>query len=414
MLTKLFPRDLCRFSSLSVLGPLLDGYIRWLYAEGFPRPRVRHNVRIAARLERALRRRGARGPGDICWKRLHACAPAKTQDDVDLAALVRSFGRYLVAVEFITPPAALPIHPEVASYGKFLIEVRGFVRPTVAAHVGTALRFMAHLTTRTAPVVLAAVTPTDIEGFVRETGSRVGRATLQHVVAQLRGFLRFLATQGLVSTSLHSRIDTARVYRGEQLPRSLAWDTVRALLSSVDRSAPLGRRDYAILLLIATYGLRSSDVVALRLEDVEWRARRIRVAQHKTGSPLFLPLTDDVGEALADYLRHGRPVLDSRQMFLRGRAPAGTLKPTAVCNVFQIWALRSRLSIPFHGPHCLRHSFAVHLLRQGTPLKTIGDLLGHRSAEATCVYLRLSVEDLRDVALPLHVATGRGTVGVQP
>ena len=414
MLTKLFPRDHRRYSSLCVLGPLLEGYAAWLYTEGFPRPCVRQHLRTAVRLERALHRRGARGPGDICWNRLLACAPADTQGDVDLAALVRSLGRYLVAGEFIAPPPTAPIAPEFAAYGKFLIEVRGLARLTAADHVGTASRFMAHLKTGTPAVDLAEAAPTDIEGFLRETGARISRATLQHVIAQLRGFLRFLAMQGLVSTSLHSGIDTPRLYRDEQLPRSLPWDTVRALLSSIDRSTPRGRRDYAILLLIATYGLRSSDVVALRLEDLEWGAGRIRVGQHKTGTPLLLPLTDEAGEALADYMRHGRPALGARQVFLRARAPAGILKPTAVCNVFQTWARKSRLAIPFHGAHCLRHSFAVHLLRQGTALKTIGDLLGHRTAEATCVYLRLAVEDLRDVALPLPALAVRAAAEGRP
>ena len=105
--------------------------------------------------------------------------------------------------------------------------------------------------------------------------------------------------------------------------------------------------------------------------------------------------------ALVDYLRNGRPELPLRQVFLRARGPKGILKPTAVTEAFQGWARRSGLPITFQGPHCLRHSLAVHLLRQGTPLKTIGDLLGHRSTESTCVYLRLNVEDLRDVSLQL-------------
>jgi integrase len=167
----------------------------------------------------------------------------------------------------------------------------------------------------------------------------------------------------------------------------------------------LGRRDYAIFLLIATYGLRTSEVAGLRLDDVEWRASRLRVRRPKTRTPLVLPLTDAVGAALLDYLRHARPPRPAcRALFLRVRAPAGPLARTGVTEAFQGWTRRSRLPIPYHGPHCLRHSLAVHLLRQGTSLKAIGDLLGHRSPESTCVYLRLDVEDLRDAALPLPPA----------
>jgi site-specific recombinase XerD len=199
------------------------------------------------------------------------------------------------------------------------------------------------------------------------------------------------------------------------------------LLKAIDRTTPMGRRDYAMLLLIATYGLRACEVVTLALDDVEWRAARLRIPQRKTRGSLWLPLTDDVGNALLDYLRHGRPALavrrqrvpfrggpppTYRELFLRHRTPVGVLKPTAVTEVFQAWSKRSGLQIPFQGVHCLRHSYAVYLLRSGISLKTIGDLLGHRTFESTCVYLRLAVEDLRDVALDLPPDVSRGVMGV--
>jgi site-specific recombinase XerD len=217
----------------------------------------------------------------------------------------------------------------------------------------------------------------------------------------LRSFLRFLAGRGFVVTGLDGQIDTPRVYRGERLPRSLPWKVVRAFLGAIDRSTPMGQRDYAMFLLIATYGLRTCEVAALQLDDVHWRAAELRVPRPKTRSPLVLPLTKEVGAALVEYLRDARPHLLHREMFLRVRAPAGPLRPTAVTEAFQGWVRRSRLPITYQGPHCLRHSLAVHLLQEGAALKTIGDLLGHRGAESTCVYLRLHVEDLRDVALDL-------------
>jgi len=163
----------------------------------------------------------------------------------------------------------------------------------------------------------------------------------------------------------------------------------------------MGMRDFAIFLLIVTYGMRANEVVGLQLEDIEWRKERIRVFQRKTGGNLFLPITDTVGTGLINYLQNGRPNLPCREVFLRARAPEGILMPTAVNEAFQAWGRRGGLGIPFQGPHCLRHSLAVHLLQQGASLKEIGDLLGHRNAESTCIYIRLAVEDLRDVALPL-------------
>ncbi len=227
---------------------------------------------------------------------------------------------------------------------------------------------------------------------------------LSPFLPQLRAFLRFLATQHETRTGLDVEIDTPRLYRGEKLPRSLSWEVVRDFLTSIDRTSPRGMRDYAMFLLIVTYGLRASEIVSLTLDDVGWRTARIHVPQRKTKGPLLLPLTDEVGDCLIQYLRRARPSLPHRELFLRARAPVGVLKPTAVTEAFQIWSKRSGLEIPFQGAHCLRHSYAVHLLREGTSLKVIGDILGHRSAESTCVYLRLAVEDLRGVALSLPAA----------
>jgi integrase/recombinase XerD len=226
---------------------------------------------------------------------------------------------------------------------------------------------------------------------------------MQHMVTHLRAFLRFAGSRGQAPIGLDRQIDTPRVYRQEQLPRALSWEVVQAFLQAIDRTTPGGLRDYAIFLLIATYGLRASDIVGLTLDDVEWRARRLRVRQRKTGSVLWLPLTDEVATALLDYLRDGRPRLavrryrrgfqtdprHFREVFLRCRTPAGVLQSTAIAEAFQAWSRRSGLTIPFQGVHCLRHSYALHLLRSGLSLKTIGDLLGHRSSESTCVYLRL-------------------------
>jgi integrase len=157
-----------------------------------------------------------------------------------------------------------------------------------------------------------------------------------------------------------------------------------------------------MLLLISTYGLRRSEVSSLRLDDIQWRARVILVPRPKVGTPLAVPLTDEVATALMAYLRDRAAESGTRQLFLHVRAPRGPILPSAVGDAFDFWAAQAGVRMPgLGGPHVLRHGLAMHLLRHGTSLKTIGDLLGHRSAESTGVYLRLRVEDLRDVALPL-------------
>jgi len=408
MLDQLFPRVHRRYASLPILGPRLGDFARWLFQQGYPRHRVRHQIRTTRRVEQALHERGVRTLGDITRAELRACAPAYSWDGPDLVGTVRSLGRYLDA-QGLLPALDSPgqIEALVSAYEAYLQDVRGLARSTIAHHRWTAGQFLQHLGYEESPSRLCTLAATDMESFVRASGERLNRATLQHVVAQLRAFLRFLATRAEIAPDLDAQIDTPRLYRGEQLPRSLPWETVRAFLTSIDRESRCGMRDYTIFLLVVTYGLRSSEIVSLTLDDVDWRTGTIRVPQRKTRGPLLLPLTDEVGACLIQYLRRARPSLPYRELFLRARAPAGMLKPTAVTEAFQSWARRSGLAIPFQGAHCLRHSYAVHLLREGTSLKTIGDLLGHRTAESTCVYLRLAVEDLRGVALPLPQAPAR-------
>jgi site-specific recombinase XerD len=246
---------------------------------------------------------------------------------------------------------------------------------------------------------LRRIRPCHVESYVAQAGKRLSRASLQHDIAALRGILRFLATDGRAPTGLDRQIDTPRLYRLEQLPRALSWETVRALLQSLEEASPMGLRDYAMFLLIATYGLRASEVVAISLDDIHWRQGILRIHQRKTSSPLELPLTNEVLSALVKHLKRTPPPAPYRRVFLRMRAPMGVLKPTAVTEAFQALVRKSGLSISYQGPHCMRHAYALRLLKNGTPLKTIGDILGHRTAEATSMYLRLATGDLREVAL---------------
>lgn len=428
MLLELFPATHLRYTSLPIVEPILNAYGMWLLRRGYSVERVRSHCQAAPRLARLLQQSGVRALADLTRIRLHACAPP-ARENSHLAALVHALERYVEA-ELSLFRAGPPSGSErrVTAYAAHLEDVRGLAPATVEHHRRTATEFLTYLDCETNEHRLATLTATDVEGFVRVVGQRVGRISLHSVVGALRTFLRFLVSAGAVPTGLDQQIDTPRVYRDERLPRALPWETVQSFLRTIDRTSPRGCRDYAIFLLIATYGLRACDVAALTLDDIEWRSRRIRIRQRKTANDLGLPLTDAVGTAVLEYLQRGRPSPETkervvlnvelcrptcRQVFLRCRRPAEPLGPTALSEAFYVWAQRSGLPIPFHGVHCLRHSYAVHLLRTGTSLKTIGDLLGHRSPESTCVYLRLDIEDLRDVALDFpYAVTDKATMEV--
>ena len=404
MLSDHFPRAARRYSALPLLGSLAADFHTWLLERGFRRGCRKMHCAALRRIDRALRRRGRRQWSDVTHDDLEACwRPCRRRGLAD-RWIVRNLERFAEEAAWLPPRQPRPptrVETLTGTYATMLGELRGLAPTTIHQHAATAAAFLDHIAYETQPARLARVAPKDIEAFICQVGARLRRTSLQHTVAQLRSFLRYLASRGAIQSGLDQQIDTPRVYRLEQLPRSLPWNTVRAFLRAIDRSSAPGLRDYTMFSLIATYGLRACEIVALTLDAIDWRRRLLRVPPRKTGTPLLLPLTDAAGTMLVRYLRRGRPASPHRELFLRERAPAGVLKPTAVGEAFQKWVRRSGLPIRFQGPHCLRHSYAVHLLRRRIPLKTIGDLLGHRTAESTEVYLRLATDDLRSVALPV-------------
>jgi site-specific recombinase XerD len=184
------------------------------------------------------------------------------------------------------------------------------------------------------------------------------------------------------------------------VPRAIAADQVRQLLHSIDRTTALGRRDYAVLLVLARLGLRASEVAFLELDDINWKGGQLRIGG-KAGQPGDLPLPADVGNAIAAYLRNGRPPSTSRRVFLRARAPIrGFRGASGVGSIVRHRLQRAGIDAPTHGAHQFRHGLACELLRQGASLGEIGEILGHRSPETTRIYAKVDLEALRSLALP--------------
>ena len=406
MLIEMLPivRQRVSLSALPVLGPSLGDYVDWMLERGYPRRTAREYLRQICRLEERLLALGVTSDQQLTREALLSCRepwhPRVDPRDV-LPTLVNSLDRYFHARGRFHPPAPTIPEMKAMSFGEYLRNVRGFSAETIQRYESISLEFLDYLGFDGDAESLRNINGSLIESFIKFRGRRASRAHIQKIVAAMRGFLKFLAMSGDVRPGFDGEIISSRVYRGERLPRALSWETVQAFLNSIDRSTPMGKRDYAIFLLMATYGLRRGEVGNLKLENIDWRLGRISLVQTKTGNGLTLPLTDEVGASLIDYLQHGRPEWPFREIFLRGCAPAGPMGAQAIGCAFKARVNHCELPIPFKGPHCLRHSLAVHLLRQGGSLKEIGDVLGHRNAESTCVYIRLAVEDLREVALSL-------------
>lgn len=228
------------------------------------------------------------------------------------------------------------------------------------------------------------------------------RSTVAQQASFLRGFVRYLAMSGVVPAALSTSIESPRLYAMSTPPLVLDGETVERLLAAVDRMTPLGKRDYAVLLLAARYGLRPSDIRGLRLDDIHWREQRITMMQAKSQRPLELPLVADVDKALVDYLRNGRPTCDVREVFVRHRAPIRPFtKRHPLWDVMQraLKAAGIELSAGQRGLYLLRHSAATRMLARGVPFDTISDVLGHASVETTRVYAQVDFRALRSVAL---------------
>lgn len=403
MLLQLRPRSYQKYLSLPILGSILDEFTSWSFQRGYAIETINGQLKDARKLDSYFIGQGVQTLEKLTHESFEA-AWHRYRLKGNLAGTIHQIELFLDETRGLAPVEPLAKTQamlEVERYREYLQDIRGFSTSTIGSHSSYIQEFLEYLDYDTNRNAIKSLTLKDTESFIGLCSKRMNRYSLQHVVAYLRSFLKFEYEEGVLTTPLYTMIDTPRTYRLERLPRAFSWETVNVLLLSIDRSSTQGIRDYTILYLMASHGLRASEITSLTLDDIDWKSGLIEIPQQKMGSPLILPLTRAAGEVLIRYLKKSRPTTAYRQVFLRMRAPHGPLKPTAIHDILESRIRLSGLDIRWNGTHCLRHSFAVHLLRQGSSLKAIGDILGHRDAESTCVYLRLAVDDLREVALPV-------------
>jgi site-specific recombinase XerD len=304
------------------------------------------------------------------------------------------------------PPDAEMIGPDdehrheiCREYEAWLREERGLASASIAALMWEARNFLRWQFDRAGAASLETLSIVDIDLYMDMRAPGLRRKSLADVAERLRSVVRHLHRTGRIPTDLTPHIIGPMLYAYEDVPSTLERSQIAAVLATTqeDRS-PRGLRDYAILQLLATYGLREGEICRLRLDDVDWRAESLRICHTKTNAYSYMPLMVTVGEALLDYLRLGRPQVEVREIFVRSCAPY-----IAMTNLYGM--IRGRLAaagvVPAgkRGPHVFRHARAVEMLRASVPQKIIGDVLGHRSTESTNTYLKLATDDLRAVAL---------------
>lgn len=285
----------------------------------------------------------------------------------------------------------------VRTYERFLVHVRGLALSTVVNYVAIALAFLADRF-GTGPVELERLGARDANQFVLRESRRLSRSRTKLVVTALRSFLRHLYQRGDLAADLSSAVLPVMHWRLSGLPKAIEPEQVEALLASCDPHTAGGRRDRAILLLLARLGLRAGEAAALTLDDFDWNAGAVTVP----GKGLrreALPLPRDVGEAVAEYLRSDRPQCTSRRLFIRMRAPhRGFGSRRAIGDVVKRALARAGLELPRRGAHLLRHALATGMLRRGATLEEIGRVLRHRHPDTTWIYAKVDLEALRTVA----------------
>ena len=387
------------------LGAYVDDLARQLSEEGYARASARYALQLMADLGRWMvrrkfvathlnpghlehylqsrSRRGHRRPGD--------------------ATIVERLLRLLREKGIVTTAAPIkrtPAQQLEEEFRQYLERERRLAPTTVLLYLPFTKRFLAECFAD-GEVQLNSLRASDVVRFVQQEAARLHhpkRAKL--MTSALRSFLQYVRYRGLISIDLRSSVPTVANWSMASLPRALSMEDVQCLLAHCNRHTATGCRNWAILLLLARLGLRAGEVVGLTLDDLDWERGELCI-RTSGGNSDRLPIPQDVGAALADYLHRLRPTCSCRQVFVRMKAPhRGFASSVAICSIVRRALERAGLNPPHKGAHLLRHSVATSMLRQGASLSEIGELLRHRNQQTTMIYAKVDLDMLRPLALP--------------
>ena len=381
-------------------------YLRELAAKGIPRgtilKRARYCLCVAVELEKWA--------GNHCFDEYEIEALARQWAAKRVASGRASGTKWpaehfrFAATDFLRSigrlrPPSLPLpgryDDELADFIATQQQGRWFSSATRKGAAWQIKRFLAYLQQRDR--LLQDLTPTDIDGYFADRAKHWSRNSLHTSAKMLRAWLTYCEGRGLVRRGLAAAILLPRIYRQEGLPLGPTWEQVGHMLDQTAGDAPAQLRDHALLLLLSVYALRSGEVRRLALDDIDWRQERIRVVRSKSGREEKLPLEARTGNAIARYLRHGRPHSESRVVFLTLFAPPRPLSAGALYHAVKRQLNDDSCPHQGRGPHGLRHACARHLLEAGGSFKQAGDHLGHRSPSATRIYAKVNLNALRRV-----------------
>lgn len=277
----------------------------------------------------------------------------------------------------------------------------GLSRRTIEADSIYLEKFSQYLSTHEVNHIIEIDVP-QIIGFINAYAAVYNTPTVYRTACLLRGLFRYLYDEKVISKNLALFVPKVKCVKKSKVPSAYSKEEIQRLLEAVDRGNPKGKRDYAILLLATRLGIRATDICELTFDSFKWETSTIELRQSKTGEPIVLPLLNDVGEAVIDYIKYGRPAAETKVVFLRLTAPTDRMMAPTLHSIVTHYMNKANITIQEgkkHGPHALRHSLASALLNNDTPMPVISEILGHTDSDTTSIYLKIDILHLRDYSL---------------
>jgi len=390
-------------------GPLaahIGSFARWVNEQGYAFCSLRRQVLLAACFSHWLGEKDVRvhsvwSEQAVQYLRYRARrVQIHKGDTAALRYLIEFLNREgVIPVEETAEPRPNPVEQCAGEFERYLREERVLAEATIINYMPHIRGFLKHRF-GDGTVQLSRLCAGDVVGFVQRQAPRLHPKRSKLMTTALRSFLQYARYCGEVTADLAAAVPVVPNWSRTTLPRGIMTEQVHQLLASINRRTAMGRRDYAILLLLARLGLRSSEVAFLDLDDIDWNLGQLNV-RGKRGQCTELPLLPEVGKAIAAYLRHGRPESASRRLFLRAKAPLrGFQGACGVGSVVRHSLKRAKVNAPTYGAHQFRHGLATEMLRRGASLGEIGELLRHRHPQTTTIYAKVDIDALRTLALP--------------
>ena len=405
-----YPRTLRRLRS-GPIGKLLEGFCSWLLEHGFRRGTTRKHLFNLSHLNEYLG-----GPRSVVRQTVSLrevegffrayslqCRHRRALEGYlrRLGYSVNRFLAYLRESGFLDSLPRQEIYqPLLGGYLQWMRHYQHASEGTLTVRSHSITQFLDWLGPEATAEGLSRLTAQRIEAFFLSYARSMGRSARRSMQSALRTFLRFCLHQGYLERPLDRAVPTLRTYKLATVPRGLNDPQAQQVLRAIHRNSPGGRRDYAILQLLYTYGVRGGQVRALRLEDIDWAQNQILFQASKNGKDSRLPLTAPVGKSLLDYLQHSRPSDSHAHVFLTCRAPYHPLTHSSSLSAIVERHIRAAgIQIPSKGAHLFRHGFATRMLHQGHSLKAVADVLGHRHLSTTFLFTKVDFNALQQVGL---------------